>query len=1632
MPNKGLLLALVLSLLSACDSSTESAAPAAASQAPAAAPAPAVDLPALATRHAGQPLRLLDASEVQLQGASSLSLSFSVPLDPEQPFERLLHLVDSKSGKVDGAWELSDNLMELTLRPLEPQRTLVLTLEAGLRSVAGERLGEEQVVQLETRELRPSVGFASRGSLLPTRLAEGLPVIALNVERVNVEFFRVRDEALPGFLARWGRASSLDNWEARELLPLAELVYGGRFDLKPARNTRETLLLPLSGIPALQQPGVYLAVMREAGSYSYSQPATLFSLSDIGLSAHRFGKRLDVFTQALAGGGSIEGVTLELIDAEGRIQASAQTDASGHAQLALPAKAEVLLARLGAQTSLLRLNAPALDLAEFDIGGAPAHPQQFFVFGPRDLYRPGESVLLNALLRDADGRLLPPRPVNVEVRRPDGQTSRSFVWTADAGGLYQYALPLAADAPTGRWQLLFELGDGRPQLHEILVEDFLPERLALELKGSAEPLRPGLDAQFAVEGRYLYGAPAAGNRLLGQLYVRPAREAVASLPGYQFGSVSETELNQDLELDEQTLDADGKARIVMESRWAEARSPLNLILQASLQESAGRPVTRRLVQPVWPAERLPGLRGLYEGEEVDAQSRAEFELLVADFAGNKLAAEGLKVRLVRERRDYFWSFSESDGWSHNYNEKQLLLAEERVNVPAGGTARVAFDLDWGPYRVEVEDPASGMLSSLRVWAGWRWQDNAEGGAVRPDQVKLALDRPAYAEGQTAQVTVTPPAAGKGYLMLESSEGPLWWQEIEVPAEGRTFELPIAADWARHDLYLSALVVRPGERKSGATPKRAVGLLHLPLDRAPRKLALELEAPQKMRPGQPLRIAVQARNADGSPAREAQVLLAAVDSGILNITEFKTPDPFLGLFGRKAYSADQLDVYGQLIEAGQGRLASLAFGGDAALAAGGKKPDSSVLIVALQSQPLQLDAQGRGEVSLDIPDFNGELRLMAQAWTDERYGAAEAKTLVAAPVVAELAAPRFLAGGDRTALALDLSNLSGAAQTLQVSLAGSGQIALEGAASHSLSLADGERRTLSIPLRALGGLGEGQLRLRVEGLQLPGETLPVLEREWRLGVRPAWPAQLVHYREVLKEQPWQLPADALLGFDPVGLQASLSLSSRPPLNLGEQIRALKAYPYGCLEQTTSGLYPSLYADAALLKRLGLEGEPDAQRRRAIELGIERLLGMQRHNGSFGLWGADGDEEYWLSAYVTDFLLRAREQGFGVPEAALKRASERLLRYLQEPSLIEPSYSEDAAHTRFAVQAYAGYVLARSQQAPLGALRSLFERREQAQSGLPLVQLAVALQRMGDAPRADQALQAGLALKRSGRHWYGDYGSPLRDQALMLALLQEHGMASEQLDAQLFVLSDSLAGRNGLSTQESNALFLAGRHLLQRPEGDWRATLEVAGQRRELSAQQSELRLEGDALQLPLSLARSAGVEPLYQRLTLSGYPLQAPPAFAENLEIRREYLGLDGRRIDLDNLQSGELVLVHIALNAEERVADALVVDLLPAGLELENQNLANGAASLTDAGGAVADWLKSMGNAAIKHQEYRGDRYVAALVVEPWDTTHLLYLARAVTPGDYRVPPPQVESMYRPQWQALGESPGLLRVRPRD
>ncbi|MBT0431898.1 alpha-2-macroglobulin family protein [Morganella morganii] len=1603
----------------------------------------AASLAELSKRYAGKDVTIIDASEIQLDGANAMVVTFSVPLDPNQDFSQFARLVDVKNGKLEGAWELSDNLMELRMRHLPPSRELQLSIDRGVRGINERTLVNGYDLKLTTADVVPSVGFASRGSLFPADVLQGLPVFALNVDSIDVNFYRIKPDSLASFLASWQYGNNLQYWNSDDLLNNTDLVYTGRFDLNPQKNTRENMQIPLKDIKPLQEEGVYLAVMQQAGRYSYTMPATLFTLSDIGVSMHSYLNELDVFTQSLAKGSALKGVEIRLLDSKGQLLGKAETDSSGHAKLDRGADAALLLAINNGQTSMIDLKNPALDLAEFDIAGPQGYAKQFFVFGPRDLYRPGETLVINGLLRDGDGHPVKDQPVKVDVLKNDGQVASTFVWQPE-NGLYQYQYAIPENIETGKLTLRFDLGDNTPRFYSVNVEDFMPERMAMEIKTDKQPITTQQSADFEIEGHYLYGAPAAGNQLTGQLFMRPDREASAKLPGFEFGDIQEESLTRTLDEFDETMDDGGElAFTISNDYWKEVKSPFKLILQASLMETGGRPVTRRADVAVWPAAKMAGIRPVFAKKEVydyrtdkyvsqysmDEDSLAEFEIVYTDRQGNKLKADDLNARLIYERRDYYWCWSDSEGWSSGYDQKDLVMSDDKISIAKDGTAKVTVPVSWGAYRLEVVDPSTGLTSSVRFWAGYSWQDNTGGtGAVRPDQVKLKLDKPNYHAGDKVKLNVTAPQAGKGYVLLESSDGPLWWQEVDVPEGGTDVEVPLNKEWTRHDLYATAVVVRPGDSSRQATVKRAVGILHIPMADPARKIDVTLDTPARIRPNQDLTVKIKAKAQDGKAAPEkVNVLISAVDTGVLNITDYKTPDPYDAFFGRKRYSVDQYDVYGQLIE-GSGRLGTLRFGGDGGdeLDRGGLKPLTEVQIIAQQAAPVELNAQGEGTVTLSIPDFNGELRLMAQAWTDEDFGHAQNKVIVAAPVISQMALPRFMAGGDRSQLTLDLTNLTDETQNLTVNFSADGMVHLKGAAEKEVTLAKGRRTSVNVPVEAANGFGQGEVFMTVKGLKLPDESSNTYKNSWKIGVRPAYPAETVSYSMSLGNGgEWALPADQIGYLDASTVSGEMTLTSRPPLDISRYIRELYAYPYGCLEQTVSGLYPSLYSSEAELKKLGIKTQTDAGRRQAVMTGIPHLLGMQRSDGSFSLWDNSGAEEPWLTAYATDFLFRAGQRGFDVPADALSNANNRLLRYLQDRSVISSNYYGNSDQMRFAVQAYAGYVLAQQQKAPLGALRQVYQRRDDAASGLALVQLGIALKKMGDADRGNEAIRLGV-MKNRDSVYTGDYGSTIRDDAMIIALLSEADSNADQRYGKLQALSAEIQNNRYFSTQESNALYLAGRQYINQSEKPWSALIN--GQAPAVS-RDSALRETLTAAQLNngISVANRGDAE-LFGRVNITGYPLQAPHPSSEVLKIKRTYMDLNGNPISIDRLSSGDLVAVRLDIQADRNVPDALVVDLLPAGLELENQNLAAASASLADSAPNLAEAIRDMQQANIRHTEYRDDRFVSQVAVEEYRPVTLVYLARAVTPGKYSVPAPQVESMYIPSWRATGVTPATLEV----
>ncbi|MDR3346347.1 MAG: alpha-2-macroglobulin family protein [Campylobacteraceae bacterium] len=1605
---------------------------------------------------------ILDISEMTIDGASTLVITFSTPLAGSKNLDSFINVQNTnKSKKADGSWELSKNKLEIYFKYLEPNTRYDVfigkTSIPKIKNIAGKSLEWEgdYSTYITTKDIRPSVGFSSSSSLLSSDFVDGIPVTTLNVNAVDVDFFRIDLQNLPNTLNHLFGKSSIYTYYADGLIKKgAKLVYSGRFDLNPKKNARESVILPIKNIKELQPSGIYIALMKRPGVYyeDYFMPATIFSVTDVGVITHKTKEGYEIFTQSLVNGAMLPNVNIKLLDESGKILTEKQTNVRGYLKLPYTAggeKPKALIAQSGEKISFISLNIGALDLAEFSLSGAQNFDKTLFAFGPRDLYRSGEKVFVNAILRDSDGKAITEQPLKVDIIQADNKIARSFTWQGKEG-FYQYSFELPENAPTGTWKLKFDLGDNSERFYYFRVEDFMPEKMAIEVNASETPLLKTQNVVFNVYGKYLYGASAGGNKLIGNTYSRALRNALSSLSGFYFGSVRENDLDREFGSIDTTLDENGTAKIEISNSYSSIGSPINVLFEASLMESGGRPVTRTFTQAVWPNTELPAIKpnfgkkeiynyktNRYESEfSVDDNSKAEFEIVFTNKDGERLAKNNLRVTLIKERRDYFWYYSDGD-WKYNYHQKDISMESVDVSVAKGKSAVVGFNVEWGSYVVEVEDKDTGAISSVRFWAGYSWQDSSSGGGARPEQVKLKIDKPSYKAGDVAKVSVESPEGGGGYLLVESNKGILWWKNINVGKDGGTFDIPVSKEWTSHDIYISAVVIRGGSKNLHSTPKRALGMLHLPLFRDDRKIDINITLPAKIEPKQRLSVHLKANITQKQKGKKFTAILSAVDSGILNITDFKTPNPFNAFFAKRWFNVDIFDVYGNLIE-GSGKSAALKFGGDTALSKAGKKPVTKILLVALQSEPVTLDENGEADVSVVIPDFNGELRFMTQVWSEEDYGSAEVKAVVASPLIAELNHPRFLAGGDKSTLTLDLNNLSGLEQKLKVSIKTTGLLYFEGKEEQQISIADKQKKVIYIPISAKSGFGNGDVLINVSGIADESGKKAAIERKWTIGVRAPYPAESFAFFKTLEKNAVIKSGEFEKGYNKLDertIEARISLTAVPPLGLSEAVRDLFAYPYGCVEQTTSGVYPFIYTSSEQLRSLGINTSSDEERRKNVEKGIERLLGMQKPNGAFGFWDSESSEAYWASVYVTDFLLRAKEQGYYVPQNALQNAIGRLQYYLNTGSFSD-EYSDSPSYTEFAIKSYAAFVLAKEQKASLGNLRRLYDAADNRQSSLATLQLGIALKLMGDNERSGELFKQAIAFSAendTARRWYGDYGSPLRNRALILSLLYEYDLLPNERTKILLSLSEQIKTQRYFSTQERNAIFLAGRHFINSNEPDWEAVIDAKGKKESIKDVKKAFvrNLDFTALDAIQSI-KNTGEQTLFASVDIIGYPKSAPKPSSNNVNITRSYYTLEGKSTTLGELKSGDLIIVVLNVTTSlNRLPDALVVDLLPAGLELENQNLGHSSVSLqnSEAMSTNQELIKQAASTTIIHQEFRDDRYIAAIDVGKYNPATLVYLARAVSPGTYAVPPPYVESMYNPSYFSIGSSVSKLTVK---
>jgi len=671
-----------------------------------------------------------------------------------------------------------------------------------------------------------------------------------------------------------------------------------------------------------------------------------------------------------------------------------------------------------------------------------------------------------------------------------------------------------------------------------------------------------------------------------------------------------------------------------------------------------------------------------------------------------------------------------------------------------------------------------------------------------------------------------------------------------------------------------------------------------------------------------------------------------------------------------------------------------------MAAQGSPPQGK--LVALFSGPVKLDADGKASISFDIPQFNGTVRLMAVAWSKQAVGYAVQDVIVREPVVITAGLPRFMAPGDRAEMRLDIANTDAPDGAYNFAVDTDDNLLVDGDVPATINLAGGKRQALTVPLVA-GSAGNATVTIR-----LAKDGGPTVEQVLALPVRPSQPPVTTRMVVDLGPNGKSLRVDReLLSASMLqGATVSVGVSPAAALDVPSILMTLDRYPYGCAEQTTSRALPLLYVNEMAA---GESMADDPELRQRVQDAVYKVLNYQSSSGSFGLW-SPGSGDLWLDSYVTDFLSRAREQGYDVPREAMLQALNNLQNSVGYDASVEDRGSE---------LAYALYVLARNKRAAIGDLRYFADTKLEAfKSPMAVAQLAAALSLYGDTQRSEQTFQAALALANSEPEYdwnRSDYGSRLRDGAAMLALAAETKPAPAVLPELIKLVSAERPRVRWTSTQDEAWLLLAARGLKSQGDG---ISLDVNGspQKGVYSA-----RFTGEQIaDQPLTIANT-GQQPIQAVVTAVASPLEPQPAGGDGFTIARTYYRLDGTEANVTEVKQNERFVVVLNINETNSWPSRILVsDLLPAGFEIDNPGLVS-SASLTNFG-----WLPQTEAA---HLEFRDDRFVAAFNRAGSEdrAITLAYVVRAVTPGTYAAPPATVEDMYRPQFSARTAT-GMVEV----
>jgi len=1561
----------------------------------------------------------------------SFSISFSDDLDIAQDVTGLVRVEPAIPVKI----RITEKSIYLS-GDFVYGETYSVTVDKGVRSKWGTKTQQKLTRSIKLKDLKPQISFSSDGVFLPSSNSQTLRFQTVNVKNVNVEIKKVFENNLGQFLQTESLSSIRDrntDFDDYYVGRVGVVVWSKKLAIGDQKNTWQQHEIDIKDLLKKGDKALYLVtiyfnsddMIYQTGSRSdeyyedsyYSDPESDGYLyrhgriykpviqSDIGLTYKKAGNKHLVFASDLITAKPLSGVKVSLFTYQNEKVDTMETNANGFADFPNPQK-EIyyVVGEKDTSRTVIKCNEMNWNLSTFDIGGEKLQASgiKAFIYTERGVYRPGDPINFSVIVRNEKNTFPDGHPVTVKIYNPKNQLFHNQTQTTAKNGLYVFPFTTRQEDMTGNWRADFAVGSDVFS-HTFKVETVVANRLRINVEPSKQRLNNADTAlDIKVVSQYLMGNPASGLETSVTVRVDDLEKTFKSYPGYRFTDIASQFTPLENIIFDSYLNENGEALV----NWSvpdfnKPPSALSAEIETRVVENGGRGVVRSVYVPVDPYPYYVGLEKPAPGSQYGTIGSAmSFKTVCVNPSGNPVSGRTLTYTIYKNSYYWWWEYDEGSDRhlrfkSDNHTEKVTQGTVTSMSVPA--TVKFIPEF-WGEYLLEVQDE-DGHISS-QFFSAYYWGDNS---AARKgdDIITVKTNRSKYRPGETAVVSFPAPAEGIALVSVEKGNTILFAQPYPVTSTEGMMRVNVKITEAMlPNAYISVSIIQPHEQTKNDRPMRMYGIVPVEVEDAGTHHYITLSTADRLEPNKPFTVDIQ--TADGQPT---QCTVAVVDEGLLDLTDFRTPDPWKWFFRRETLSVTSFDMYDHVIGANKGDIFKrFSVGGDMDSYRLGQQGDKTQRFkpVCMFKGPITTDASGHASVNFEMPNYIGSVRVMVIAADNNRYGNVEKAVPVKTPLMILPTLPRFLGANDEIKIPVTVFAAQDDVKDVTVTISATGPVTLLGEKTKTVTFTKQGDKDLTFALKAQPALGKAVITITaVSGSYISKE-------ETEIGVQPPAPRMFDSITKDGKpgsKLTFTVPDKGVPGSN----TAVVRISRMPKLNIGRRLEWLIHYPYGCVEQTTSSVFPQLY-----LK--DIVKTSDAQGRdidRNINAAIKRLSRFQLSSGGFSYWPGSQDVSIWGTNYAGHFLYEAKQKGYDVPEEMI----DRWLKFQKSRSVS----SKDSLTERV----YRLYLLALAGAPQMGPMNIIRENEQKNLSNLDRWLLGGAYKLAGSEKVALELIRSAVFHVKEYYEFGGTYGSAMRDKAMMLDVL-----VNFQDWKNCRMLFDELAARldtyDWYSTQTIAYSLLAMGKYMNVLSGDPNEKKLLDGTLTLPDGTTVPFSTENVTWSYPIdkgfgktvtvALSTKTNIPTAFVSLEWSGIPnVSSLPTMSSNLALSMEFINEEGVTVNPALTTQGDRFWAHITVTRTDKNNYALencaLVQILPTGWEIENTRLS---------GEDTPSWAEGLILNRESYTDIRDDR-VMWFFDYPRNIKRLDFIVKinAVTAGTFALPSTLVETMYNNDFRAV-------------